>query len=392
MNKSNARNGGNGTTTKNGGRRAKNGNGRNGNGGAKTNTLGRVPRVFGAAYTTENRRPVNNNTVTLSGSDFITKIRVGPKTASTDRIIATFPVTPSGYPGTRITQLSQLYERYRLMKFTARYVPAVPVTLACQLCLYIDLDPNDDPSSITDFDNLVRQAVAQTGAQQWNFITPKSIPIAMRKDDQLYYTGEDILNPRFTQQGTAYLIQITNPVNSTGEELTSSIEAGSIFIDWTCQFQTPQINPESQIALASTSAASVYDFSDEPATTSEGRELFTFAGLIPRMIYLVTISLQGAGPITADWSHDWGYSLNPTPQIYCEAVAATSTVAYNKDIDANVLRGTLIVNSDGDGRASAYGKFTDNADGFVIELVFTPVYDTKQRPPSTNATFTRGSA
>ena len=116
MNKSNARNGGNGTTTKNGGRRAKNGNGRNGNGGAKTNTLGRVPRVFGAAYTTENRRPVNNNTVTLSGSDFITKIRVGPKTASTDRIIATFPVTPSGYPGTRITQLSQLYERYRLMK------------------------------------------------------------------------------------------------------------------------------------------------------------------------------------------------------------------------------------------------------------------------------------
>lgn len=372
----------NGGPPKNG-KRKNGGNGKNGN-GANTSNIGRAPRMFGAAYTTENRRPINNNMVTLNGSDFITKISVGPKTSSNARIIATFPVTPSGYPGTRITQLSQLYERYRLIKFVARYVPAVPVTLACQLCLYIDLDPNDDPTTITDFDNLVRQAVAQTGAQQWNFISPKSIPIAVRKDDQLYYTGEDVLNPRFTQQGTAYLIQITNPVNSTGEELTASIEAGSIFIDWTCMFQTPQINPEGQIALSSMSAVSVADLSDFTATVGETPEPITFDQLIPRMQYIVTLSLQGSGPLTSDWSHKWFYSSgNSTPQIHSEYVLATNTLAYNKEIGGNERRGTLLVSANAAGEAVIYGLFTENVDAFLIRMVFTPVFDTRQRPPST---------
>jgi len=127
-------------------------------------------------------------------------------------------------------------------------VPAVPVTLACQLVLYVDLDPSDDPTVISNPDALIRQAVAQTGAQQWNFHTPKSIPMAMRSDQQYYFTGEDKQNVRFTQQGVAYLIQVTNAVNVSGEPITSDIIAGSIFFDWQCNFNIPQINPESVVS------------------------------------------------------------------------------------------------------------------------------------------------
>jgi hypothetical protein len=78
---------------------------------------------------------------------------------------------------------------------------------------------------------------------QWNFHTPKNIPMAMRTDQQYYFTGPTKTNERFTNQGRAYLIQVTNPVNFNGEAISSDIEAGSLYFDWVCQFNIPQLNP-----------------------------------------------------------------------------------------------------------------------------------------------------
>jgi hypothetical protein len=233
-------------------------NANNGNGRSKKKNGARVVRrrvtqplnaprkAQGLMRMTPNTRPLVETKNNLRGSDFVTRITVKPSSAistAADRIIATFPVTPSGYIGTRITGLANFWERYKLRSFNARYVPAVPMTIACQFVLYIDTDPNDDPTIITDDDALVRQAVAQTGAQQWNFNCAKNIPLARRSDDQLYYTGIDKQNQRFNRQGTAYLIQVTDPLNFNGEPITTEIDAGTIFIDWDVEFQIPQIEP-----------------------------------------------------------------------------------------------------------------------------------------------------
>jgi hypothetical protein len=190
-----------------------------------------------------NVRPLHNRGVTLSGSDFLGKVTVkaNPLT-SRERILATYPITPSGFQGTRLTQLSQMWERYKFTSLLLRYVSAVPNTLACQLCLYIDTDPLDDPAVFSG-DELIRQAVAQAGSQQWNFNRAASIPLAKRGDGQLYYTGNTKDNERFSQQGTAYLIQVTNPINFNGAVLENDLEAGSVFVDWSCYFETAQINP-----------------------------------------------------------------------------------------------------------------------------------------------------
>ena len=179
----------------------------------------------------------------FKGTDFLGTITVQPNPTTGQRILRVFPLSPSLFPGTRITQLSQLWERYRFVSFTIRYVPAVPTTLACQLICYVDTDPLDDPNSAIDADVLIRQAAAHAGAQQWNFNTPKSILMPFRSDDQLYYTGDTKLNERLNLMGKAYLIQVTDPLNFNGDALTDPVIAGSIYIDWSCKFQLAQINP-----------------------------------------------------------------------------------------------------------------------------------------------------
>jgi hypothetical protein len=266
---------------------------KNGNGRATLKALGIQGSALPLSYAMSNVRPIQNQKCRHAGSDFITSVIVKSDiTLPTSRILAEFPISPSAFPGTRLTQFSQLYEFYKFVSLRLRYVPAVPVTLACQLVLYVDLDPTDDAGTITDADFLVRQAVAQTGAQQWNFHTPKVIPMAMRTDQQFYFTGNDKQNVRFTQQGKAYLIQVTQAVNVSGDPIASDIEAGSIFFDWVVDFNIPQLNPETSIVTSVTGETIKY-FTDtptggagtwEPSWLSAGQPIME-----PRSLYLVML-------------------------------------------------------------------------------------------------------
>jgi hypothetical protein len=241
----------------------RNGNGKkNGNGNGNSNPPRRItarrkqPRAkrnqnivtrngtAALACMSDNYRPMLQGMSRQRGSDFFGKVTAKsiPATAA-DRILAVFPISPSAFPGTRLTQIADLWERFVFNSFSVRYVPAVPNTLACQFVLYIDTDPQDDASLITDVDQLVRQAVSQAGSQQWNFNKPKTIKLAIRADKQLYYTGLDKQNVRFSQQGKAYLIQITNAIDFNGGPIGTNLECGSLFIDWDVNFQIAQINP-----------------------------------------------------------------------------------------------------------------------------------------------------
>lgn len=191
-----------------------------------------------------NYREMKNGFTRVEGSDFLGTVSVvGSPATAADRIRKVFSISPSAYKGTRLTQMADLWERFVFRKFRLRYVPSVPNTLACQIMIYQDTDPQDDPTVITDADALVRQATAQTGSQQWNFNSAKVVHLAKRSDGQLYYTGPVKENPRFNQQGVAYLIQVSEALNFNGEKLGADLECGSVYVDWAIDFQTPQINP-----------------------------------------------------------------------------------------------------------------------------------------------------
>jgi hypothetical protein len=196
------------------------------------------------------RRPLIEKKFVEAGSDFLTPLTVLATTPTVaSKILVTGSISPSAFPGTRLTQLSNLWERYRFRKFRLRWVPAVPKSIACQLIIYQDTDPLDDPTTITSADALIRQATSQAGSQQFNFINPMTIDLARRSDDQLYYTGADKNNERFNRQGNYYIIQVTDPLDFNGKPLTEDIMAGSLYVDWVCEFQIAQINPSAFAAL-----------------------------------------------------------------------------------------------------------------------------------------------
>lgn len=194
-------------------------------------------------------RPISDQTTRIRGKDYLRKLtlKAAPTTAA-DRVLATFPITPSGYAGTRVTQLSPLWERYRFDAAFARFVTSLPTSVSCQLCMYIDTDPSDDPLIITDVEALVRQAVSASGSRVWNASVSQSVPLVVRRDGQLYYTGNTKENVRLTQSGVGYIIQVTNPLNALGAPLEADLEAGSLYLDWDVTFSTPQIEPAAVVA------------------------------------------------------------------------------------------------------------------------------------------------
>jgi hypothetical protein len=149
----------------------------------------------------------------------------------------------------------------------------------------------DDASTITDASQLVRQATAQSGAKQWNFNQPKAIPLTMRADDQLYYTGVDRQNERFTRQGTLYVVQVTDPVGFDGSAV-SSIVAGSLYVDWQCEFQIPQIEPEAQ-GLLPTFALERELLFDYSQSINSGSAVITLGTFTLERPYLGLFQVEG---------------------------------------------------------------------------------------------------
>lgn len=281
-----------------------------GNGNGNRNKRGRTTTRMGKNLTSNGlsskgalRRPMINKPFIEAGTDFLGPLTVLPSPASAaERILLSNSISPTAFPGTRLTQLSNLWERYRFRKFRLRWVPAVPKTIACQLIVYQDTDPLDDPTIITDADALIRQATAQAGSQQFNFINSMAIELSQRSDDQLYYTGTDKNNERFSRQGNFYVIQVTDPLNFNGESLSSSIMAGSLYVDWVCEFQVAQINPSAVVqASFSVSApvasdSNVVKFSDtltQTSTLSVGSPCYIIVSIIRDYITTATVIVDG---------------------------------------------------------------------------------------------------
>ena len=310
-----------------------------------------VPTSLMAAQ--QNVRPVVEQTQVLQGSDFFGNLTVLPAPTTEQRILRTIFVSPSFFPGTRITELSNLWERYRFMSFRLRYVPAVPTTLACQLVMYFDTDPSDDPTGAASSEELVRQAIAHTGAQQWNFNMPKVTQLPQRSDDEMYYTGEVKQNVRFSLQAKAYIIQITDPLNFNGAPITDDVIAGSLFVDWKVKLQLPQINPSAFAIKNATNVETVFPASTVIDTTPL---VYQLTGLDPLRRYLIApknptgIAASGTfyAQIKTEQREDFaGTSTNRIAWVAGPDQDTGGSIAYARSNEKGVITFYVYANTDG---------------------------------------------
>jgi len=294
-----------------------------------------IPVARGMGFTQSNQQLSRQY-----GTDFLTKIVVKSNpTSASDRILYSNLISPSAFPGTRIASIAGLWERYRYKAFRLRWVPAVPTTMACQFIIYEDTDPVDDPSVITDVDALIRQAASQAKARQFNFSDGRTTQLCQRKDDQLYYTGTEGSDPRQLYQGRFYVIQQSTPLNFNGESIPADIEAGSLYLDWVCEFQTQQINPDDVLRQLPAPASPTLVTKDttlnwtQPDTTPINVATISSDGpfrMINPVIGYTPSNLSGPNSIIGEgiWSSQWAPTLFTHNGSAISKPAGTHTVSF----------------------------------------------------------------
>jgi hypothetical protein len=297
----------------------------------------------------------------LSGTDYLGRVtvkakanRVQPK----DDILLRMPISASSFPGTRLTQLSQLWERYRWSHCAISFVNAVPKTVACQLVAYIDTDPSDDPEEFPDVLSLIRQGFAQAGSRAWNIDRDMTIPLVIRGDDQLYYTGEDKQNARFSQQGVLYILQNSDAINFNAEGIPEDLECGNLFLNWGVHFSMPQINPAAVTPPEPVPFVPILYKEGDYGFGTSGGTVINATGLVPGKEYIVTVSSHRAGV-----SETFAPSVDPQEQpinFFATSDGQPSIQVAETNMEYSTNTTDYIVSSSFTGIANSILKADDN--------------------------------
>ncbi|APG76596.1 hypothetical protein 3 [Wenling tombus-like virus 5] len=209
-----------------------------------TQQLQSTRQVVNLVASNANHRPVDNSTHRLNGSDYLGEVTTATPLTAKNTVRLSMQLSPTGFKGTRVSALGELYEKYRYRRAVVRYVPALPATVGGQLLAYVDQDPKDDPREVQDLKALRAMASSSSGAQAWNLPLAKSITMPGTNENKWYYTGHQEENPRLSVQGVLHLLQMTDAVGTDGQPLAANSVAGTLYLDWVLEFKTPQMNPE----------------------------------------------------------------------------------------------------------------------------------------------------
>jgi len=113
--------------------------------------VNRVPRDIGYKFKLPkgNRNGKNkrrSNGIILKGSQLLRTVSIATSAVVGD-VLATIDLSPSVTNVGPLQFQSQLFERFRIRKFTIEYDTQMPTSTIGQLVMYSDPDPNDDPGS-----------------------------------------------------------------------------------------------------------------------------------------------------------------------------------------------------------------------------------------------------
>jgi len=176
----------------------------------------------------------------VTGTDFMHVLEMS-ETSDTRNFAGSvlFPqyVNPFRLEGTRLTQMANLFMRYKFRKFEVTFIPSVPATVAGQLVVCFDTDPTFAP--LGDNQSIIRIMMAHKNVQMFHVFQRASInlPKTSRPDYYCDAQGQDI---RVNNQAVLWAAVVSPVVTSEGERWRGA--AGSFMVSYEVEFMGPRIN------------------------------------------------------------------------------------------------------------------------------------------------------
>jgi len=201
-------------------------------------------RMGAGMYTTSSK-----DKTTAFGREYL-----GPIITGTDPVpgqnLLNIDVNPTYFEGTRLQLLARTFEKYLFRKLRFIYVSGCSSNTSGTIGIAYDKDVSDPTPPATDAG--VREYLSYEDAVMDRVWT--DVELNIRKPDfgfdYLFTSESSAGDPRLAYQGQIYVFQVVNP--------PASIAIGSLFIDYECEFITPQLENQTTGYLFTPQTGQVY--------------------------------------------------------------------------------------------------------------------------------------
>lgn len=179
-----------------------------------------------------------NGNIAISGSEYLGRVVVPAVNAGTGSVPAGgclfyTQLSPLSFDGSRINQLSQMFEQWRFNKLVIEYVPNCPTTTAGGVVGYCTGDIQQNQSLVTG-DGGVREAFSRAGSL--------ALPVwehgafHMNATQQKWYYTALVGAPELTIPGSFQLI-----ANTDFSVTTTAVQLGQVWCHYDLEFRVPSV-------------------------------------------------------------------------------------------------------------------------------------------------------
>jgi len=186
--------------------------------------------------------------ITIRGCDYIQSLTYGTSTPLQGTVLANILLSPTGtvFSGTRLTQFSNLYEKYVFRRFVLHFQPSQSTSASGSILIAFDRDVTDPTPPVSAYG--IKQYMSMPGSAVTSMWAPCTSPVDLSDPQDFYYTSQELNvgDIRLSMQGQIYMVVMDPPAGT----VTSTTTIGSLWIEYEIDLFDPQLETAERDAVA----------------------------------------------------------------------------------------------------------------------------------------------
>jgi len=246
----------------------------------------------------------SNGNIIISGSEYLGRALVpnvssGAGVLPAGGVLFYTQLSPLAFDGSRIKQLSQMFEQWRFHSLIIEYVPNCPTTTTGGIVGYCTGDIQQN-TSLVQGDGGVREAFSRAGSLSLSVWEKGAFH--MNQTQQEWYFTALVGEPELTIPGSFQLI-----ANTDFSVTTTTTQLGQIFCHYVLEFRVPAVEDSAQFSysapngnlIASGVATTIQNPVAYPAANFGLGAAFQDEGVIG---YATIVARDDTGPGNSAWA------------------------------------------------------------------------------------------